>query len=76
MDYSSTKQKKELSNNGQFLILAAYAFSLILFAFWINTPQEIALGLQKIITSPDTLITDYIGVGGLGATLVNSGTLT
>jgi hypothetical protein len=76
MDYSSTKQKKELPNNGQFLILAAYAFSLILFAFWINTPQEIALGLQKIITSPDTLITDYIGVGGLGATLVNSGTLT
>ena len=76
MDYSSTKQKKELSNNGQFLILAAYAFSLILFGFWINTPQEIALGLQKIITSPDTLITDYIGVGGLGATLVNSGTLT
>ena len=76
MDDSSTKQKKELSNNGQFLILAAYAFSLILFGFWINTPQEIALGLQKIITSPDTLITDYIGVGGLGATLVNSGTLT
>jgi hypothetical protein len=76
MDYSSTKQKKELSNNGQFLILAAYAFSLILFGFLVNSPQEIALGLQKIITSPDTLITDYIGVGGLGATLVNSGTLT
>ena len=76
MDYSSIKQKKELSNNGQFLILAAYAFSLILFGFLVNSPQEIALGLQKIITSPDTLITDYIGVGGLGATLVNSGTLT
>jgi hypothetical protein len=76
MDYSSTKQKKELSKNGQFLILAAYAFSLILFGFLVDTPQEIALGLQKIITSPDTLITDYIGVGGLGATLVNSGTLT
>jgi len=75
MDYSSTKQK-ELSNNGQFLILATYAFSLILFGFLVDTPQEIALGLQKIITSPDTLITDYIGVGGLGATLVNSGTLT
>ena len=76
MDYSSTKQKKELSNNGQFLILAGYAFSLILFGFLVDTPQEIALGLQKIVTSPDTLITDYIGVGGLGATLVNSGTLT
>jgi hypothetical protein len=76
MDYSLIEQKKELSNNGKFLILAAYAFSLILFGFSVNTPQEIALGLQKIITSPDTLITDYIGVGGLGATLVNSGTLT
>lgn len=76
MNYSLTKQKKELSNNGQFLILAGYAFSLILFGFLVNTPQEIVLGLQKIITSPDTLITDYIGVGGLGATLINSGTLT
>ena len=76
MDYSSTKHKKELSDNSKFLILAAYAFSLILFGFWSSSPQEIALGLQKIITSPDTLITDYIGVGGLGATLVNSGTLT
>jgi hypothetical protein len=76
MDYSSTKKKKELSNDGKFLILAAYPFSLILFGFWVNTPQEIALGLQKIITSPNTLITDYIGVGGLGATLVNSGSLT
>ena len=76
MNHSLTKQKKELSNNGQFLILAGYAFSLILFGFLVNSPQEIALGLQKIITSPDTLITDYIGVGGLGATLVNSGTLT
>ena len=76
MEDSSIKQKKALSNNGQFLILAAYAFSLILFGFLVNSPQEIALGLQKIVTSPDTLITDYIGVGGLGATLVNSGTLT
>ena len=75
MDYSLIEQKKELSNNGKFLILAAYAFSLILFGFSVNSPQEIALGLQKIITSPDTLITDYIGVGGLGATLVNSGSL-
>lgn len=76
MDYSLSKQKKEPSNKSQFLILAGYAFSLILFGFLVNSPQEIALGLQKIITSPDTLITDYIGVGGLGATLVNSGTLT
>jgi hypothetical protein len=76
MDYSLSKQKKEPSNNNKFLILSGYAFSLILFGFLVNSPQEIALGLQKIITSPDTLITDYIGVGGLGATLVNSGTLT
>ncbi len=76
MDYSLTKQKKEPSNNSKFLILAIYAFSLILFGFSVNTPQEIVLGLQKIITSPDTLISDYIGVGGLGATLVNSGSLT
>jgi hypothetical protein len=36
---------------------------------------EIARGLGAILFSRDTLITDYIGVGGLGAAFVNAGLL-
>jgi len=76
MHYPQVKHKKELSDNGKYLILALYACSLILFGFLVNTPTEIFWGIEKIITSPDTLITDYMGVGGIGAALVNSGLLT
>jgi hypothetical protein len=48
----------------------------VLLGFWLNTPREIFEGIQKIVSSPDTLITDYIAVGGVGAALVNSGCLT
>ncbi len=58
------------------IILALYACSLILFGFLVDTPAEIFSGIYQIITSPDTLITDYMGVGGLGAALVNSGCLS
>ncbi|ELR99148.1 DUF1576 domain-containing protein [Gloeocapsa sp. PCC 73106] len=66
----------EPSNNTKLLILGIYAFSLILFGFLVNTPLEILEGLQRIIASPDTLITDYIGIGNMGSALVNSGSLT
>ena len=44
---------------------------LILTAFLFNSPNEILLGLKNIILSPDILITDYMAVGGIGATLLN-----
>lgn len=76
MNYPQVKHRKELSDNSKLLILALYACSLILFGFWVDTPEEIFRGIQQIITSPDTLITDYMGVGGMGAAFVNSGFLT
>lgn len=39
-------------------------------------PYYMLKGLYTIIVDPDLLITDYIGVGGLGASFVNSGLLT
>jgi hypothetical protein len=36
-------------------------------------PCDLAQGLLRIITSPSILLTDYLAVGGLGATLVNAG---
>jgi len=41
-------------------------------AFIIDTPEEILSGLRMIITSSGVLITDYMAIGGIGATLVNS----
>ncbi len=76
MNYPQVKPRKELSDKNKLLILAIYATSLIVFGFLVNTPAEIIGGIQKIIASPDTLISDYIGIGGLGAALVNSGSLT
>lgn len=50
------------------LILYLY---FIIFAFIIDTPSNIFNGMINIILSPDILITDYMVIGGLGATFVN-----
>ena len=55
-----------------------YAFMLgiyaifIVFAFVMDSPADIYRGLIKIVTSKSILITDYIELGGIGATLINS----
>ncbi|MCT4563185.1 MAG: DUF1576 domain-containing protein [Maledivibacter sp.] len=63
-------------HNMKYLIIAAYALSLIIFGLLSDNPKEILNGLYKILTQPDTLITDYIGVGGIGAAFINGGLLT
>lgn len=67
---------KKISNNCKFLVITIYACSLVLFGFIIDSPGEIFSGIYKIINEPSTLLTDYIGVGGMGATFVNAGLLT
>jgi len=44
----------------------------IVFALIVDTPYEIFRGLIAIVLSYDILITDYVAVGGVGATLVNA----
>ena len=58
------------------LIIALYAGLFVAFGFIVDTPDTILHGLIAITTSRDTLLTDYFGVGGLGAGLVNAGLLT
>jgi hypothetical protein len=41
--------------------------------FFYATPKEILYGLWEIVWSPDVLVSDYIAIGGLGATFVNVG---
>jgi hypothetical protein len=58
------------------LIVAVYAGLFVALGFVLDTPAEILEGLIAITTSRDTLLTDYFGVGGVGAGLVNAGLLT
>ncbi|MFN5514791.1 MAG: DUF1576 domain-containing protein [Cyanobacteriota bacterium] len=57
-------------------IIVVYALTFIIFGFFLSSPSEIFKGLLRIITTRDALITDYMGVGGVGAALVNAGLLT
>ena len=54
-------------------LLMLYIYGVfILYAFISETPRELFDGLIRILTSQSILYTDYIAVGGLGATLLNS----
>ena len=55
--------------------MGAYAAILVLFGLIMDSPRGILTGLYNIIIEPDFLITDYFGVGGMGAAFVNSGLL-
>lgn len=58
------------------LIVALFPLAFIAFGFCVDSPAAIWRGLGAIATSRDTLITDYIGLGGIGAAFVNAGLLT
>jgi hypothetical protein len=58
--------------HGPYLFMLLVYAGFIIFAFAIEEPYAIGQGLFKILTSQSILFTDYIAVGGLSATLVNS----
>jgi hypothetical protein len=63
-------------SGGQMLgLFALFASSFVVFGLLVSPVHEIARGLGAILFSRDTLITDYIGVGGMGAAFVNAGLL-
>ncbi len=64
------------SRNQLLLVVALFPLVFMLFGFMVDSPRDIFRGLVAILTSRDTLITDYIGVGGMGAAFVNAGLLT
>ena len=52
------------------------ALLLMILGVALDDPANILPGLYKIITMQDLLITDYVYIAGVGATLVNSGLVT
>jgi hypothetical protein len=74
---TTTNDKPSVVPDGVILLVVAfYAASFIVFGFLVDTPAGIARGLVAITTSRDSLLTDYFGVGGIGASCVNAGLLT
>jgi len=65
-----TEIKRQLYWPYKAMLLVYLVF--IVFAFLLDSPDEILRGLIQIITSRSILITDYVELGGIGATLVNS----
>jgi len=58
------------------VIVGAFAAAFILFGLIVDGPQVALRGLYSIVTTRDALLTDYFGVGGIGAACVNAGLLT
>lgn len=58
------------------MILTAYGMIFLIFGLLMDTPKDIVNGMIKIFLDPDFLITDYMGVAGIGAAFVNSGLVT
>ena len=55
-----------------YIVLIILYIFFIVFAFFLDSPKEIFIGLKNIILSPDILISDYVEIGGIGAALINS----
>lgn len=71
------KKWRSLNNNNNFnlLLLSFIPLALIIIGFIVDSPKEIFKGLLDIIIAPDLLLTDYLVVGGIGATFLNVGLL-
>lgn len=66
---------KVLKEKFRYRIMYLYSVLVIFAGLFLGSFREIIDGILKIIVSPSILITDYFVLGGIGASLVNSGTL-
>ncbi len=64
---------KEMRFDSKYTFVVIFSLTQILFGFTQNSLDEILSGLRSIVTSPSTLITDYIGLSNMGAAFVNAG---
>ena len=64
-----------LKEKFRYRIMYLYSVLVIFAGLFLGSFREIIDGILKIIVSPSILITDYFVLCGIGASLVNSGTL-
>lgn len=63
------------TNTVKYSIISFYAIFMIVSSLYFNSIEEIIAGLIKINLAPSILVSDYIAIGNIGATLVNAGLL-
>src|SRR5262245_61216895 len=73
---SRSGHSDEATDTFKLAIVAGYAALFALFGLVVDGPEAVFRGLIAILTTRDALLTDYVGVGGLGAAFVNAGLLT
>jgi hypothetical protein len=56
--------------------VSAYAAAFVVFGLLVDGPDRVLRGLVDIVLTRDALLTDYFGVGGIGAACANAGLLT
>ena len=69
------KYLNENNERTKYVIMIIFCMILITFGIASDSFDNIIKGIYNIIITPDTLITDYIQVGGPGAAFVNAGLL-
>lgn len=67
---------KHVSERTKILILLIFPVVCFILAFLLSDVSGLISGLKSIIIHRDVLLTDYIEVGGIGATLLNVSLLT
>jgi hypothetical protein len=65
-----------LPDNVILRVVCAYAAAFVAFGLVVDGPDRVLHGLVSIVTTRDALLTDYFGIGGIGAGCVNAGLLT
>ncbi|MDV3427216.1 MAG: DUF1576 domain-containing protein [Bacillota bacterium] len=68
-------KKNSTISYDRYILLISIGTILIIAAFVYDSPDKIFNGIIRIIEEPDFLISDYFGIGGIGAGLLNSGLL-
>ena len=62
----------KLKMDGPYAFMLLVYLGFLLFAFISEPPTGVLRGFINIVTSPSILTTDYIEIGGVGATLLNA----
>ena len=75
-DAANVGAVKPLSDRVILLAVCGYAVAFVAFGFVVDGPARVLRGLVDILTTRDALLTDYFGIGGIGAGCVNAGLLT
>lgn len=68
----SASRELIISQKGIYTLMITYILILLLSSFIFNTPGEILLGLKEIILAPSILLSDYMELANIGASLFNS----